>query len=131
MPTEGQTLTFLEPKEEVTIAAQRIRDALSRLGYSYRTKSGDVIELSYRMLGLVGDVYGLLEVDVQRLPPRVRIDQLVHRETLHHLLPNSQHRFLLEESVYHLAVYLVHHHGHLYHELLLLLMFHYYHHFVH
>jgi len=86
MPTEpGQTLTYLDPKEEVTLAAQRIRDALSRLGYSYRTKSGEVIELSYRMLGLVGDVYGLLEVDVQRLPPRVRIDQLVHRETLHHL----------------------------------------------
>ncbi|MFL7808340.1 MAG: FtsK/SpoIIIE domain-containing protein [Anaerolineae bacterium] len=86
MPTEqGQTLAFLDPKDEVTRAAERIRDALSRLGYSYRTKSGDVIELSYRTLGLVGDVYGLLEVDVQRLPPRVRIDQLVHRETLHHL----------------------------------------------
>jgi DNA segregation ATPase FtsK/SpoIIIE-like protein len=75
----------LDPKEEVYRAAHRIRDALTRLGYCYETKSGELIEVSYRKLGLVGDRYGLLEIDVQRLPPRVRIDKLLQVETLHHL----------------------------------------------
>jgi S-DNA-T family DNA segregation ATPase FtsK/SpoIIIE len=72
-------------KDEVHRAAQHIRDALTRLGYCYETKSGELIEVSYRQLGLVGDRYGLLEIDVQRLPPRVRIDKLSQAETLHHL----------------------------------------------
>ncbi len=66
-------------------AALYIRDALTRLGCCYETKSGALIEVSYRQLGLVGTRYGLLEVDVQRLPPRVRIDRLSQPETLHHL----------------------------------------------
>lgn len=74
-----------DPRADVQRAAERIRDALTRLGYCYETKSGALIEVSYRELSLVGDRYGLLEVDVQRLPPRVRIDKLSHRETLHHL----------------------------------------------
>jgi hypothetical protein len=76
---------MLEPKVEVTQAAERIRTALTRLGYCYKTKRGDVIEVSYRQLGVVGDQYGVLEVDVQRLPPRVSIGKLTHKETLHHL----------------------------------------------
>jgi len=75
----------LDPKAEVHRSAERIRSALTRLGHCYRTKGGDLIEVSYRQLGVVSDQYGLLEVDVQRLPPRVRIDKLVDRETLHHL----------------------------------------------
>jgi DNA segregation ATPase FtsK/SpoIIIE-like protein len=66
-------------------AAQRIRDALTRLGYCYETKDGTLIEISYRQLGLVSDEYGVLEIDVQRLPPRVRIDRLADPQTLHHL----------------------------------------------
>jgi len=75
----------LDPQGEVHRAALHVRDALTRLGYCYETKSGELIEISYRQLGLVGTRYGLLEVDVQRLPPRVRIDKLSQTETLHHL----------------------------------------------
>jgi hypothetical protein len=75
----------LDPKDEVYRAAQRVRDALTRLGCCYETKSGELIEVSFRQLGVVGDRYGLLEIDVQRLPPRVRIDRLSQAETLHHL----------------------------------------------
>ena len=74
-----------DPRTDLTQAAERIRGALTRLGYCYRTKNGDLIEVSYRQLGLVGDQYGVLEVDVQRLPPRVSIEKLTHGSTLHHL----------------------------------------------
>jgi hypothetical protein len=76
---------MLDPKAEVYEAAERIRNALTRLGYCYQTKRGDLIEVSYRQLGVVNDQYGVLEVDVQRLPPRVSIGKLIHPETLHHL----------------------------------------------
>jgi hypothetical protein len=74
-----------DPKTEVYEAAERIRNALTQLGYCYRTKHGELIEVSYRQLGLVGDRYGLLEVDVHRLPPRVSIPKLTDEELLHHL----------------------------------------------
>ena len=76
---------MLDPRVEVSQAAERIRNALTRLGYCYRTKGGDLIEVSYRQLGLVGDEYGVIEVDTQRLPPRVSIVKLTRPETLHHL----------------------------------------------
>jgi len=76
---------MLDPKAEVYEAAERIRKALTRLGYCYQTKRGDLIEVSYRQLGVVGDRYAVLEVDVQRLPPRVSIGKLTHPGTLHHL----------------------------------------------
>lgn len=75
----------LDPKFEVYEAAQRIRDALTRLGLCYRTKNDDLIEISYRQLGVVGEEYGVLEVDVQRLPPRVSISKLTDADTIHHL----------------------------------------------
>jgi hypothetical protein len=75
----------LDPKFEVYEAAERIRNALTRLGYCYRTKNDDLIEISYRQLGVVSDQYGVLEVDVQRLPPRVSIAKLTHPNTIHHL----------------------------------------------
>ena len=74
-----------DPRTEVHEAAERIRSALTRLGYCYRTKSGELIEISYRQLGVVGEQYGLLEVDVQRLPPRVSVPRLVDEDLLHHL----------------------------------------------
>jgi hypothetical protein len=75
----------LDPRLEVHEAAERIRNALTRLGYCYRTKDDHLIEISYRQLGVVGDQYGVLEVDVHRLPPRVSIGKLTRPETLHHL----------------------------------------------
>ena len=75
----------LDPRFEVSEAAERIRNALTRLGYCYRTKNEDLIEISYRQLGVVSDQYGVLEVDVQRLPPRVSIAKLTHPQTIHHL----------------------------------------------
>ncbi len=77
--------TDLDPRLEVREAAERIRTALTRLGLCYRTKNDDLIEISFRQLGVVGDQYGVLEVDVQRLPPRVNIARLTHPETIHHL----------------------------------------------
>ena len=74
-----------DPKRDVYQAAERIRDALTHLGYCYRTRRGDLIQVSYRTLGVVKDRYGILEVDVQRLPPRVSIDKLTADTTLHHL----------------------------------------------
>lgn len=70
---------------ELAEAAINIRKALTDLGLCYITKDGARVEISYKSLELVGDEYGLIEVDTQRLPPRVRIDQLVHKEVLHHL----------------------------------------------
>lgn len=43
------------------------------------------MEISYSQLGLVRDEYGILEVEVQRLPPRVTTEKLTRPETLHHL----------------------------------------------
>ena len=57
---------MLDPRTDVQQAAERIRDALTRLGCCYRTKRGDLIEVSYRQLGVVSDRYAVLEVDVQR-----------------------------------------------------------------
>ena len=76
---------MLDPKIEVQEAAERVRNALTRLGHCYQTKRGDLIEISYRQLALVGTKYGLLEIDVHRLPPRVSIDKLTRKETLHDL----------------------------------------------
>jgi len=70
---------------ELIEAAVNIRKALTNLGHCYVTKEGSRVEISYKSLELVGDEYGLIEVDTLRLPPRVRIDQLVHKEVLHHL----------------------------------------------
>jgi hypothetical protein len=74
-----------DPKADVYQAAERIRGALTRLGHCYRTTRGDLIEVSYRHLGVVDRQYALLEVDVQRLPPKVSISKLTSEDTLHHL----------------------------------------------
>jgi hypothetical protein len=74
-----------DPRWEVTEAARRIRQALTRMGLCYATKDGHLVEVSYSRVGLVGHEYGLLEVDLQRLPRKVTVNKLVHRDTLHHL----------------------------------------------
>src|SRR5262245_41372987 len=66
-------------------AAVQIREALTGLGLAYQLPNGEMWEISYKSLELVGEAYGLLEVDTQRLPRRVHIDQLVNARTLHHL----------------------------------------------
>jgi len=81
-PTEQ---TVWDPKADVRQAAERIRNALTRLGHCYRTTQGELIEVSYRRLGIVDRQYALLEVDVQRLPPKVSIGKLTSEDTLHHL----------------------------------------------
>ena len=81
-PAEGG---IWDPKADVQQAAERIRSALTRLGHCYRTTRGDLIEVSYRRLGVVDRQYALLEVDVQRLPPKVSIHKLTSADTLHHL----------------------------------------------
>jgi len=75
----------LDPRAEVSQAAERIQNALTRLGHCYHTKDGDVVQVSYAQLGVVKDRYGVLEVDVQRLPPRVSVGDLTADKTLHHL----------------------------------------------
>lgn len=74
-----------DPRWEVTEAARRIQQALTRMGLCYETKDGHLVEVSYSRIGVVGDQYGLLEVDLQRLPRKVTVNKLAHRDTLHHL----------------------------------------------
>jgi hypothetical protein len=76
---------FSDPKGEVAEAARRIRRALTKMGLCYETKDGHLVEVSYLRVGLVGSEYGLLEVDLQRLPRKVTVNKLAHRDTLHHL----------------------------------------------
>ncbi|MBC7249302.1 MAG: DNA translocase FtsK [Anaerolineae bacterium] len=74
-----------DPKQEVAEAARRVQQALTRLGHCYLTKDGRLVEVGFSRLGVVGEQYGLLEVDTTRLPPRVNVARLVHPDTLHHL----------------------------------------------
>ncbi len=82
-PDEQNVLS--DPRWEVAEAARRIRQALTRMGLSYATKDGHLVEVSYSRVGVVGREYGLLEVDLQRLPRKVTVNKLTHRDTLHHL----------------------------------------------
>ena len=74
-----------DPRWEVAEAARRIQRALTKMGLCYETKDGHLVEVSYSRIGVVGDEYGLLEVDLQRLPRKVTVNKLAHRDTLHHL----------------------------------------------
>ncbi|MDY7039658.1 MAG: FtsK/SpoIIIE domain-containing protein [Chloroflexota bacterium] len=82
-PEEQNVLN--DPKWEVAEAARRIQQALNRMGLCYETKDGHLVEVSYSRVGVVGREYGLLEVDLQRLPRKVTVNKLAHRDTLHHL----------------------------------------------
>lgn len=72
-------------EEEVIQDALKIRDALTKLGFAYLTKAGDVVEVSYKGLALAGDRYALIEVDTNRLPPKVSIPKLETADVLKHL----------------------------------------------
>jgi len=74
-----------DPGREVAEAARRVQQALTQLGHCYLTRDGRLVEVTFSRLGLVGDKYGLLEMDTTRLPPRVNVARLVHPDTLHHL----------------------------------------------
>jgi len=74
-----------DPRWEITEAARRIQQALTKMGLCYETKDGHLVEVSYSRVGVVGNEYGLLEVDLQRLPRKVTVNKLTHRDTLHHL----------------------------------------------
>lgn len=70
---------------EIQTMAGQVRDALTRLGYCYQTKEGQLVEVSFRNLQRAGDRYALLELDPHRLPPRVRISDLESQAVLVHL----------------------------------------------
>lgn len=74
-----------DPRTQAREAARLIRQGLTQLGHCYRTKDGNLVEVSFASVQFVGDAYALVEVDTRRLPPRVSIARLVHPETLHHL----------------------------------------------
>lgn len=65
--------------------ATQIQSALTGLGFAYNTKRGDTVEVSYRKLKRAADRYVLLEVDTNRLPPRVSIPDLETDKVLSHL----------------------------------------------
>lgn len=76
----------MNPEEEAREAARRIQTALSRLGFEYQTKTGGVWQVTFKSLGLDrSKTYALLEVDTQRLPRKVNLAKLTHKNTLHHL----------------------------------------------
>jgi len=81
----GEQNVLRDPRWEVAEAARRIRQALTKMGLCYETKDGHLVEVSYSRVGLVGHEYGLLEVDLQRLPRKVTVNKLARRDTLHHL----------------------------------------------
>ena len=70
---------------EIQTMAGQVRAALTRLGYSYKTQDGRLLEVSFRNLQRAGDRYALLEIDPHRLPPKVRIPDLESQAVLTHL----------------------------------------------
>ncbi|MBU0492210.1 MAG: hypothetical protein KKA73_18870 [Chloroflexi bacterium] len=75
----------LDATAETERAARLVQQALTRLGHAYTTQDGRLVQISYKSLSVAGDRYGLLEVDTQRLPPRVNVARLAHDDVLHHL----------------------------------------------
>lgn len=70
---------------DIQTMARQVRAALTRLGFAYQTKTGAVVEVSFRNLQRAGDRYALLELDPHRLPPKVSIPQLEAPAVLSHL----------------------------------------------
>ncbi|MBU0491315.1 MAG: hypothetical protein KKA73_03010 [Chloroflexi bacterium] len=75
----------LDPTGETERAARLVQQALTQLGHAYTTQDGRLVQICYKSLSVAGDRYGLLEVDTQRLPPKVNVARLVHEDVLHHL----------------------------------------------
>ena len=70
---------------DIQTMAMQVRGALTRLGFAYQTKTGAVVEVSFRNLQRAGDRYALLELDPHRLPPKVSIASLEAPAVLTHL----------------------------------------------
>ena len=70
---------------EVTEVARSVQKALTDLGFAYVTKEGDLVEVAYRRLARAADRYLILEVDTNRLPPRVSIPRMETPDVLSHL----------------------------------------------
>ena len=65
--------------------ARRIQKALTALGFAYQTKAGDLVEVSFRRIAIHGGRYVTVEVDTNRLPPRVSIPRMETPDVLCHL----------------------------------------------
>jgi hypothetical protein len=83
--TTPTTPIILDPAAETERAARLVRQALTQLGHAHTTQDGRLVQVCYKSLSVAGDQYGLLEVDTQRLPPRVNVAKLAHADVLHHL----------------------------------------------
>ena len=75
----------LDPVAETERAARLVRQALTQLGHAYTTQDGRLVQVCYKSLSVAGDQYGLLELDAQRLPPKVSVAKLTADDVLHHL----------------------------------------------
>ena len=76
---------ILDPIAATERAARLVRQALTDLGHAYTRQDGQLVPVVYKSLSVAGDEYALLEVDTQRLPPRVNAAQLIRPDVLHHL----------------------------------------------
>ena len=65
--------------------ATRVINTLTRLGYTHKGEDGITRTVVFKSLEYVGDKFALIEVDVQRLPRRVRVEDLANEHTLHEL----------------------------------------------
>ena len=76
----------LDPIAATERAARLVRQALTDLGHVYTRQDGRKVPIVYKSLSVAGDdEYALLEVDTQRLPPRVNARDLTDPKVLHHL----------------------------------------------
>ena len=70
---------------DAAVYAGRIRKALTSLGFAYKTQAGDLVEVAFRRIGIYADRYVTVEVDTNRLPPRVSIPRMETPDVLSHL----------------------------------------------
>jgi hypothetical protein len=70
----------------IQVVARTVRHTLTRLGYASKREDGTLWEISFKSLAYYepADV-ALLEVDVHRLPRKVRVTDLADPEVLHEL----------------------------------------------
>lgn len=71
--------------QEVFDFADRLRRGLTGLGFSYQTRGGYLLEVTFTRLARAGDRWLVCEVDCRNLPPRVNVARLEAPEVLTHL----------------------------------------------
>lgn len=70
--------------------AEQARRVMTQIGLSHRLSDGRLLPVTFDLVGVTRDArYGVLQVDMQRLPPRVKVAQIVHPDTLHELTANT------------------------------------------